>query len=399
MEMGFHSCNFKRLFECLDYDGKETVSICQLRFLEVWQVDEQEAEMPPTASEQLLVALEKHRPLDEVCELVSRGGDPNLEPQAPGSAAVRHRGTALIQAAERGTALHLQSLLACRADPNIPDAYGRSPLHRVAARGAECRGLDPTLLVQVLCVAKADLQARMPDNTTALHVACSMGNPLVAATLCHLRADPNVRDDSARSCMFFAVNRDDVPCCKVLLRALADPCRDDKDDSTAIAYAIEHRRDEIYALMREHVQENCATLLPAALDELYARRANLEAQETVAAYVLLAEASPQAVASTIAAWQRKLPGGQPCEWPEANDDAEALLQWPVAAPPSYQRRRGALLTVERRAKQSCASIHAYLHPAPWDLVVSNRRFEVELGGERPLGTVANPWQRSKWTDS
>ena len=80
-----------------------------------------------------------------------------------------HQGiTPLHQAAIAGKAETVITLLANKADPNIRDGWGRTPLFEVTSPG----------VVVTLLRAGADPNARDNDDRTPLHVQCSMGHPL-----------------------------------------------------------------------------------------------------------------------------------------------------------------------------------------------------------------------------
>lgn len=271
LEMRFRSANFKRLFQCLDFDGNGFLSLDELRFLETWRADI--FEHPPSLDERLADALQCHRPLDEVCALVEAGANPN-KARNPGHVFTDDGNNALSQAAERGTVMQLQRILACRADPRLTNAFGRTPLHSAAARQAG--RVDPTLLIQHLCMAKADASASTADGTTPLHIACGAGQASSVAMLGYMGADVNAHDAQNRNPLWLSVFRKSVPCCQALLESLADPCRRSKGDRTPLAMAIQNassrgmkpRQDALVEIMTQHVQVNYEVLMKAAARDL-----------------------------------------------------------------------------------------------------------------------------------
>jgi len=159
----------------------------------------------------------------------------------------------------------------------------------------------------------------------------------VVATLCHLRADVHAIDKQSGSCLMLTVDRNDLACCQVLLSALADPCRVDKDDATPLLRAIEGRRHDMAFLLQEHARAHYVTLLPSELDRLYAQddgsgRVVEEVQKVLVNFMLLAKVPVDYLVCTINHWRagRAGPGGGGTpsnRWPEA--DASRLESWPA----------------------------------------------------------------------
>merc|ERR1711953_291325 len=92
--------------------------------------------------------------------------------------------------------------------------------------------------------------------------------------LCRLRADVEARDVQSRSAIFLAVFKGSRQITELLLDALADPCRSDRNGQTAIGWAAEptaywdrpSRQPELLSLLCRHVQRHCDKLLPMSLD-------------------------------------------------------------------------------------------------------------------------------------
>ncbi|CAE8592436.1 unnamed protein product [Polarella glacialis] len=447
LEMGYTpSVSFRTLFGLVAdaAGGGSAVPLAKLRFLERWRRTAHEEHSPrrrpsdavPTLPMDMLLhkALQRHAPLDEICRLVADGSNPNGRRPGPLlrvsegadpeilAANAPSPDTALIQAAERGSAEHVRLLLENRADPCLCNVRGKTPLHCAAERP---KGrTDATLLVHMLCASRADPNARSSEGATPLRVACFAGRPEVVALLCHLNADPNVRDSGTRSCLYFTVSQGDLSCCRALLDAQADPCRaDDKGGLPAISYAIERRQDQLAELMGRKVRQCFALMLPASLEAL--RRQNevyhgldpedadrhdegfrssslqsaTRARRTVEAY-LLAGAPPQGLAKAINSWRARLTqslplsdgndaGRRPSEaldtWPEAHPSS--LANWPTPAAPTHCRTQSvadatASSATQRDRHQAGAAassrtaplkasagypfLQAYLRPAAWD---------------------------------
>lgn len=264
LEMRFRSQNFKRLFDCLDYDLSGELTLEELRFLEIWKADM--FRPPPTFDEQLAEALKRHTPVDEICTLVEQGARPNKERHHHGDAFTDDGNNALSQAVERGTDEHVRRLLARGADPRQANIYGRTPLHAAAAR--PFGRVDPVLIIQHLAAAQADPNTSTGDGTTPLHVACAAGHAPAVARLAYVGANVHALDCMNRSPLWFSVFRKSPPCCEALLEMLADPCRHAKSGRTVMQYAIETRQVTFIKMFRAHVQDNYEYLVKAAARDL-----------------------------------------------------------------------------------------------------------------------------------
>merc|ERR1719313_18710 len=159
--MRFRCSNFKRLFECLDFNQNGDLTLEELRFLEAWRADL--FHPVPSLDQRLGSALAEHRPMEEICNLVEMGANPNIK-RNPGHAFTDDDNSALAQAVERGTAEQVGRLLAHGADPRVSNMYGRTPLHCAAARASGHIGfmhlnIEPAHLIKHLGAAQADVNA------------------------------------------------------------------------------------------------------------------------------------------------------------------------------------------------------------------------------------------------
>lgn len=93
----------------------------------------------------------------------------------------------------------------------------------------------------------------------------------------------HVLDEQLRSPLFFATLKDSVSCCELILEALADPCRDDRNGQCVLGWAQEGARPildhisnghgsggrpHIMKLLQRHVLERFQELLPRSLDAI-----------------------------------------------------------------------------------------------------------------------------------
>jgi len=306
LEMRFRSQNFRKLFECLDFDKGGTVSLDELQFLEHWKA---EVFVPPAPDEILLKLLQNRAPLSKIIALVHAEGA-NVNLCSPGA------DPALLQAAERGTERDLADLLQMGADPRQANVYGLTALHRAADRPPG--RVDCTRVIQLLVSAGAEINAMTPTKTTPLHSASAAGRPLAVAMLCHLGADANAHDAQNRSPLFFSVFKGHVECAKHLLAAHADPCRNDCNDHSCMELAIMYRQYDIIDLLKKQARTLLPQLLPEALgllcrDFVEAREvkdqdeAVEEAEETVASYLDHAGVDYAKVADVVEKWRLAVP--------------------------------------------------------------------------------------------
>merc|ERR1719316_2503001 len=316
--MRFRSQNFRKLFDCLDFDKSGHISLDELRFLEHWKAD---VFVPPAPDEVLMKLLHGRAPLGRIIQLIhAEKADVNL--CAPGA------DPALLQAAERGTERDLADLLQMGADPRQANVYGLTALHRAADRPPG--RVDDTRAIQVLVAAGAEINAKTPTKTTPLHAASAAGRPLAVAMLCHLGADANAHDAQNRSPLFFAVFKGHVECAKHLLAAHADPCRNDCNDRSCMELAIMYRQYELIDLLKKQARTLVGQLLPEALgllcrDFVEAQEvkdqdeAVEEVEETVGSYLDHAGVDYAKVAEVIEKWRLAVP-------PEATDGAYRIAE-------------------------------------------------------------------------
>lgn len=318
LEMRFRSQNFRKLFDCLDFDKSGEVALHEIRFLENWKAD---VFVPPAPNEVLMKLLRDRAPLGKIIQLIhAEGADVNLcEPGAD---------PALVQAAERGSERDLADLLQLGADPRHANIHGWTALHRAAQRPPG--RVDCTRVIQLLVAAGANVNAMTPTKATPLHSACGAGRPLAVAILCHLGAEANAHDAQNRSPLFFTVFKGQVECAKHLLAAHADPCRNDCNDHSCMELAIQYRQYDIMELLKKQAHKYVQELLPEALgllckDFVEAKEAKdqdeavEEAEETVASYLDHAGVDYAKVAEVVENWRLAVP-------PEAMDGAYRIAE-------------------------------------------------------------------------
>lgn len=120
--------------------------------------------------------------------------------------------TALHYAAHTATAVSL--LLAAGADLNVRDTHGCTPLMMAASEGL-------SHVVRVLASSgRCDVNVALPDSgRTPLHVLASKGHAECLPELMEAGADPNAYDREERTALWYAVSNARLDVVKLLLRA------------------------------------------------------------------------------------------------------------------------------------------------------------------------------------
>ena len=132
-----------------------------------------------------------------VDRLLKGGADPNVQDD-------RLRETPLHRAAYHENEPISQRLLLSKADPNLRDASGETPLH--AALRQPCMKREPiaTLNSMIAHDAKLDMAA-LQDRSTPLHIAAQTDKVNCAARLIQQNAQPNLEDKDGNTPLHHAV--------------------------------------------------------------------------------------------------------------------------------------------------------------------------------------------------
>lgn len=205
-------------------------------------------------------------------------------------------GEALLEAASTNDAVRLGLLTAARADVNVRDTNGNTPLMRAAAAaglrcleallraGAEvnARGLyglsaahqaalsGSASCLSALLGAGADFRACDQDGRTPLHAALEWGSPACAKLLLEEGADVSARDANGKTALHMAAASGNAEGIASLIAAGADvQAADAGGNSPLHAAAAEGRREALSALLdagsvRDDANDAGATPLHAA---------------------------------------------------------------------------------------------------------------------------------------
>jgi ankyrin repeat protein len=136
-------------------------------------------------------------------------------------------------------------LLQNQAEPDNPDDFGVTPMHR-AAGGAH------RLLIETLLDYNADMAVQDRNGKTPLHWAAHSGNVDVVVTLLNRGAAANVVDANGRSPLHDAVIYNRLGVATVLVANTTDINQRDDEGRTALWYA----RSESDELMVELLESN-----------------------------------------------------------------------------------------------------------------------------------------------
>jgi tRNA A-37 threonylcarbamoyl transferase component Bud32 len=122
---------------------------------------------------------------------------------------------------------NVKALVTAKADVNLPDQYGYTPLTRVAPRGYEA-------VIQVLMEAKADVNLLNKDGSTPLTRAASNGYEAVARVLIEAKADVNLPDKNGPTPLTWAACKGHGAVTLALIEAKADVNLPDKNGYTPL---------------------------------------------------------------------------------------------------------------------------------------------------------------------
>ena len=123
--------------------------------------------------------------------------------------------TALHEAADRGHVEVVKFLLSLGLEVDARCGRESTPLH-YAATGAFTNEARYVAVVKVLLDHKADFKARRRDHQTPLHRAAEWGHPQILQVLLAAGADPDARDDDARTALALAVAGKHKECAELL---------------------------------------------------------------------------------------------------------------------------------------------------------------------------------------
>ena len=121
----------------------------------------------------------------------------------------------------------LKKLLSWKVDITVKDKEGRDPLLWAASAGS-------LYAIKALISNGADISSEDKDGLTSLHCAASRGHSNCLMTLIKdFKADPNVIDCNGCTALFYAVTLGHISASEILLRAGAQPNKQDRKGRTA----------------------------------------------------------------------------------------------------------------------------------------------------------------------
>ena len=167
----------------------------------------------------------------QIRELLERRADPNVR---------NFRGeTPLHRAAIRNPDLDVsRTLIGAGADVNAQDEKGATPLHRAAHNPSTGRA-------HLLIETGADVGARDNSGATPLHHAAESGHEAMIVRLVEAGADPNARDQAGRTPLRIAVEKGWSEGSKTLLTHGADPNVPDNEGQIPLHLAYADKRQDM----------------------------------------------------------------------------------------------------------------------------------------------------------
>ena len=136
----------------------------------------------------------------------------------------------LLEAAGNGDSFKVKLLLARGADVNATDKYGRTALHKAAAKGYKD-------IANLLINKKARLEATGKYGRTALHEAVKSGHVEIVKLLLAKGADVNVTNEYGNTALHRAAAKGYKDIANLLLAKGADVDATDNDGWTALHWA------------------------------------------------------------------------------------------------------------------------------------------------------------------
>ena len=121
----------------------------------------------------------------------------------------------LIDAVKRGDVNAVRTLIAQKADVNMPDADGSTPLHWAAQR-------DDMAMADALIAAGANVRAKTRYNVTPLSLACGNGDAKLVDRLLKAGADPNETSEEGQTALMTASLTGKPDAVRLLLETGAD---------------------------------------------------------------------------------------------------------------------------------------------------------------------------------
>jgi len=161
-----------------------------------------------------------------------------------------HCGMTPLHFACGGSAGHsaIEELIRAGADVNARMPDGRTPLHLVIACGPDRESVKMSTM---LVAAGADVNAANDDGDTPLHLACDSGWRETAALLIGAGAKLDVKNKEGRTPLHLASSSGEVKIVEVLLGAKADVEARDSNGWSALAMATWAGHPEVASLLED----------------------------------------------------------------------------------------------------------------------------------------------------
>lgn len=131
-----------------------------------------------------------------------------LKAGVPINAQANDGATALLVAVNARDVECVKLLIAARADVNLSDKYGTTPLMEASKKGTDLfvanTSKNRTTIAKALIEAKADIHAVTPEGVTALLFAAATGDTETVRLLLMRGADKTAADAKGRNALYYA---------------------------------------------------------------------------------------------------------------------------------------------------------------------------------------------------
>jgi uncharacterized protein len=154
--------------------------------------------------------------------------------------------TSLLEAAKLGDGARARAALAARAEPNVADSDGTTPLLWAVHH-------DDVELATALIRAGADVQARNAYGATAMSEAAVVANPAVLEALLAAGADVDSPNAEAQTALMVVARSSNVAAAEVLIARGADVnAREQRKGQTALMWAAAQSQPAMVEVLLAH---------------------------------------------------------------------------------------------------------------------------------------------------
>ncbi|XP_031548930.1 transient receptor potential cation channel subfamily A member 1-like [Actinia tenebrosa] len=148
-------------------------------------------------------------------------------------------------------------------DVNMPDSYGRAPLHNAILR-------SDVRMVEMLLEANADINLKDDREDTPMHFAARSGNTkMIKVLLSHPECDVNVKGSSLNSPLHLAACQNRPALCKLLVERGAKINSQEENGKTPLGRAVETGANESAQYLLQYMTNEGMDIMEQLYDADY----------------------------------------------------------------------------------------------------------------------------------